>query len=136
MGVLTVHELWRKGQTTTWSSRSTTRTCSPGSEHFCKGRGRTRATIALRSLSVDPVTRQPFVGGEPADLTPPEFATIEVLVRSSPAVVSSGVIARLAWPEHAGAIGPGTVEIHMARLRAKLARSDARIETLPGAATG
>ncbi len=39
----------------------------------------------------------------------------------------------MAWPEHAGAIGPGTVDVRMGRLGAKLARFDARIETLPGA---
>jgi DNA-binding response OmpR family regulator len=89
--------------------------------------------LRFGSLSVDPVTRQAFVGGEPAELTPPEFATIELLVRNTPAVVNGRVIARLAWPEHAGAIGSGTVDVHMARLRAKLARSDARIEALPGA---
>jgi DNA-binding response OmpR family regulator len=83
------------------------------------------------SFSIDPLTRQAFVGGEPAALTSPEFATIELLVRSSPAVVNGRVIAQLTWPEHAGAIGPGTLDIHMARLRAKLARSDARIETFP-----
>jgi DNA-binding response OmpR family regulator len=46
--------------------------------------------------------------------------------------VNGRAIAWLAWPEHAGAVGSGTVDIQIAHLRAKLARSDARIETFPG----
>ncbi len=38
-------------------------------------------------------------------------------------------IARQAWPEGADAVMPNTVDVHVARLRAKLARFDARIET-------
>ncbi|MGA3218547.1 MAG: response regulator transcription factor [Acidimicrobiales bacterium] len=84
------------------------------------------------SLSVDPATHQTLVGGEPADLTPREFAIIELLMRKSPAVVARRSIALHAWPEEADAVGSNTIDVHIARLRAKLARSDARIETLRG----
>jgi len=84
------------------------------------------------SLTVDPATHQTLVGGEPAELTPREFAIIELLVRKSPAVVARRSIALHAWPEEADAVGSNTIDVHIARLRAKLARSNARIETLRG----
>jgi DNA-binding response OmpR family regulator len=84
------------------------------------------------SLTVDPATHQALVGGEPTDLTPREFAIIELLVRKSPAVVARRSIALHAWPEEAEAVGSNTIDVHITRLRAKLARSDARIETLRG----
>jgi DNA-binding response OmpR family regulator len=83
-------------------------------------------------LTVDPATHQAFVAGERADLTPREFAIIELLVRRSPAVVLRRSIVLQAWPEEAGGVGSNTIDVHIARLRGKLARSDARIETLRG----
>jgi DNA-binding response OmpR family regulator len=88
--------------------------------------------LSCGSLTVDPAAHQAFVGSEPADLTPREFAIIELLLRKSPAVVSRRSIALHAWPEEAEAVGSNTIDVHIARLRAKIARSDARIETLRG----
>jgi DNA-binding response OmpR family regulator len=84
------------------------------------------------SLTVDPATHEVLVGGESAELTPREFAIVELLIRKSPAVVQRRTIALQAWPEEADAVGSNTIDVHIARLRAKLARSDARIETLRG----
>ena len=85
------------------------------------------------SLTVDPATRQALVGGDPADLTPREFAILELLMRKSPAVVHRRSIALQAWPDETDAVGSNTIDVHIARLRAKLARSDARVETFRGA---
>ena len=84
------------------------------------------------ALTVDPATHQAFVAGEPADLTPRELAIIELLLRKSPAVVQRRSMALHAWPEEADAVGSNTIDVHIARLRAKIARSDARIETVRG----
>jgi two-component system OmpR family response regulator len=84
------------------------------------------------SLTVDPATREATVAGTKADLTPREFAILELLMRSSPAVVRRRSIALQAWPEEADAVGSNTIDVHIARLRAKLARADARIETSRG----
>lgn len=84
------------------------------------------------SLSVDPATREVHVGTTPAKLTPREFAIIELLIRKSPAVVHRNTIALQAWPDEADAVGSNTIDVHIARLRGKLARCDARIETLRG----
>ena len=85
------------------------------------------------SLTIDPVSQQAFVGGEPAHLTPREFAIIELLARKSPAVVSRRSIVLLAWPEEAGVVDADTIEVHIACLRAKLACADTRIETFRSA---
>jgi two-component system, OmpR family, response regulator len=84
------------------------------------------------SLSVDPATRQVSVEGASIELTPREFAIVELLLRKSPAVVQRQTIALQAWPEEVDAVGSNTIDVHIARLRAKLARSDAHIETLRG----
>jgi two-component system OmpR family response regulator len=84
------------------------------------------------SLTVDPAIRQALVDGDSLDLTPREFAIVELLIRKSPSVVRRQTIAVQAWPDEADAVGSNTIDVHIARLRAKLARSDARIETLRG----
>lgn len=72
------------------------------------------------------------IDGALVALTPREFAIIELLVRKSPTIVQRRSIALHAWPEEADAVGSNAIDVHIARLRAKLARCDARIETLRG----
>jgi len=95
--------------------------------------GERNPMLRCGSLSIDPATREVLVGGEPAELTPREFAIIELLIRKSPAIVQRSTIALQAWPDEADAVGSNTIDVHIARLRAKLARGDARIETQRGA---
>lgn len=94
--------------------------------------GDRQPVLRCGSLTVDPATREARVAGSPADLTPREFAIVELLVRKSPAVVQRRSIALHAWPDETDAVGSNTIDVHIARLRAKLARSDARIETVRG----
>lgn len=84
------------------------------------------------SLTIDPATREVYVDTEQAQLTPREFAIIELLMRKTPAVVQRRTIALQAWPDEADGVGSNTIDVHVARLRAKLARSDARIQTVRG----
>jgi DNA-binding response OmpR family regulator len=83
-------------------------------------------------LTVDQSARQTLVAGAPVTLTPREFAIIELLIRKSPAVVQRGTIALQVWPEEADEVGSNTIDAHVIRLRAKIARSEARIETIRG----
>jgi DNA-binding response OmpR family regulator len=85
------------------------------------------------SLVLDPSTLETLIDGERIDLTPREFAILELLIRRSPAVVRRESIALQAWPDEADAVGSNTIDVHIARLRAKVARSDAQIETVRGA---
>lgn len=94
--------------------------------------GERRPLLRCGSLTVDLATRAVLVGVTPAELTPRELAIIELQIRKSPAVVQRRTIALSAWPEEDDAVGSNTIDVHIARLRAKLAHSDARIETLCG----
>jgi DNA-binding response OmpR family regulator len=65
-------------------------------------------------------------------LTGTEFSILEILARRSPAVVERRSIAVQVWEEEADALGSNTIDVHVARLRSKLAGANARIETLRG----
>ena len=90
-------------------------------------------TLAVGDLAFDPATREVSVGGERRGLTPTELAILELLLRRSPAVVSRRSIAVHAWGDEADALGSNTIEVHIARLRAKLSGSHSSIETVRGA---
>lgn len=94
--------------------------------------GARSVTLRCGSLIVDPASRQVEVDGEAIELTPREFAIVELLLRKSPNVVQRRTIALQAWPDETDAVGSNTIDVHIARARAKIARSDARIETIRG----
>ncbi len=85
------------------------------------------------NLSFDPATREARVDDVVVDCTPRELAVLELLIRRSPRVVLRRSIALHAWPQEADAVGSNTIDVHIARLRAKLARASVRIETVRGA---
>ncbi len=84
------------------------------------------------SLVVDPASRRAVAGAEEVALTPRELAILELLVRRSPAVVARRSIALQAWHDEWDAVGSNTIEVHVARLRAKLSGAGVRIETVRG----
>jgi DNA-binding response OmpR family regulator len=88
--------------------------------------------IVIGDLRFDPATRQVLVGGRPAVLTATEFGILELLVRKSPAVVPRRSIALNVWEDESDAMGSNTIDVHLARLRAKLAGGRVRIETVRG----
>jgi DNA-binding response OmpR family regulator len=88
--------------------------------------------IVVGDLRFDPATRQVLVGGRPAVLTATEFGILELLVRKSPAVVPRRSIALNVWDDESDAMGSNTIDVHLARLRAKLAGGRVRIETVRG----
>jgi len=84
------------------------------------------------ALCVDPATREASVGGEPLHLTATEFAILELLVRRCPAVVDRKAIAAHGWEDDTVPLGSNTIEVHVARLRAKLAGAGVAIVTVRG----
>jgi DNA-binding response OmpR family regulator len=94
--------------------------------------GERNPQLRCGSLVLDPTTREVSVEGRPVELTAREFAILELLVRRSPAIVFRRSIALQAWPEEADAVGSNTIDVHIARIRGKIARCDARIETVRG----
>jgi DNA-binding response OmpR family regulator len=88
--------------------------------------------LAVGDLRFDPATREVRVGSHQPVLTATEFGILELLVRKSPAVVPRRSIAVNVWDDEADAMGSNTIDVHLARLRAKLAGGMIRIETVRG----
>ena len=83
-------------------------------------------------LRFDPTTRELTRDDELITLTATECALVELLLQRSPAVISRRTIAVQVWDQEADAVGSNTIDVHVARLRAKLEGSSARIETVRG----
>ena len=76
--------------------------------------------IKVADLTLDTVTREVSVGSVQPRLTATELALLEILMQRSPAVVSRRSIALAVWNEEADALGSNTLDVHLARLRAKI----------------
>jgi DNA-binding response OmpR family regulator len=88
--------------------------------------------LVVGDLRFDPATRKVIVGGHQPVLTATEYGILELLVRRSPAVVPRRSIAMNVWDDEADALGSNTIDVHLARLRSKLAGGMVRIETVRG----
>jgi two-component system OmpR family response regulator len=88
--------------------------------------------LTVGDVELDPATREVRAAGRRPALTSTELAILELLMRRSPAVVSRRSIALHVWEQEADAVGSNTIDVHLARLRAKLAPALARIETVRG----
>lgn len=92
------------------------------------------ATLGVRpragALIIDPIMRRAVVDGGLLALTPTEYAIVELLVRRSPAVVSRETIANHAWTDALDPIGSNNIDVHVTRLRAKLAGAGVRLEAV------
>src|SRR5580658_8672417 len=96
-------------------------------------RGEAVQSLAIRvaDLEFDTVSRHVTIrGSQPPRLTATELSLLEVLMRRAPAVVTRRAIALAAWQDEADALGSNTVDVHIARLRSKIASSGARIEAV------
>jgi len=88
--------------------------------------------LSCGDISYDPTTRLATRAGEPVQLTVIETALLELLLRRAPAAVNRQTIAVQVWDDEADPVGSNTIDVHMGRLRAKLAGATARIETVRG----
>jgi DNA-binding response OmpR family regulator len=88
--------------------------------------------IHCGDLQFDSATRELRVAGKDVDLTSTERLLIELLLRRSPAAVSRRTIAHQVWSDQADVVSSNTIEVHIARIRSKIAESDAKIETIRG----
>jgi DNA-binding response OmpR family regulator len=92
----------------------------------------TGVVLRCGDLSLDPAARDARVGNLPLAVTATELAILELLLRRTPAVVTRQSIAVNVWPVEADGIGSNTIDVHLARLRAKLVGSHTRLETVRG----
>lgn len=88
--------------------------------------------LVIGDLECDPASREVRVGGRRPALTSTELGILEMLMRSSPAVADRRQIAQHVWSNEADTFSSNTIDVHLARLRAKLNGSRARIETIRG----
>jgi DNA-binding response OmpR family regulator len=90
----------------------------------------TRMTIG--EVELDHAAREVLVRGERPTLTGTELGILEILMRRSPGVADRRSIAQHVWDNEADAFGSNTIDVHLARLRSKLAGAGVRIETVRG----
>jgi two-component system, OmpR family, response regulator len=92
----------------------------------------TGVVLRCGDLSLDPASRDARVDNKPLAVTATELAILELLLRRTPAIVTRQSIAVNVWPVEADGIGSNTIDVHLARLRAKLVGSHTRVETVRG----
>jgi DNA-binding response OmpR family regulator len=88
--------------------------------------------LSCGDLRFDPSTREVTIAGERMSLTTIETSILELLLRRAPAVVTRRMIATQVWDDEADAVGSNTIEVHVGRMRSKLAHSRTRVETVRG----
>jgi len=88
--------------------------------------------LSAGDLVYEPATRVVKAGGTAIGLTQIELGILEVLLQRSPAVVTRRSIALQVWKDEADAVGSNTLDVHVARLRSKLAGAHVRIDTHRG----
>jgi DNA-binding response OmpR family regulator len=88
--------------------------------------------MVIGEVEFDPAARQVLVRGQAPAMTGTEFGILEILMRRSPNVVDRRSIAQHVWDNEADAFGSNTIDVHLARLRAKLVGGGVRIETVRG----
>ena len=88
--------------------------------------------MVIGELEFDPATREVTICGQRPALTGIELGILEILMRRSPSVADRRSIAQHVWDNEADAFGSNTIDVHLARLRSKLAGAGARIETVRG----
>lgn len=86
--------------------------------------------IKVADLSLDTVTREVNIGSMQPRLTATELALLEVLMQRAPATVTRRSLALAVWSDEADALGSNTLDVHLARLRAKIATGGAKIEAV------
>lgn len=88
--------------------------------------------LAVGDVVLDPAERAIRVGCRAPALTGTEHGILEMLMRHSPAVVPRRAIALQVWDNEADALGSNTIDVHLARLRSKLAGGGVRVEAVRG----
>ena len=91
-----------------------------------------RLAARLSAAQYDPAAREVLVRGERPTLTGTELGILEILMRRSPGIADRRSIAQHVWDNEADAFGSNTIDVHLARLRSKLAGAGVRIETVRG----
>ena len=88
--------------------------------------------LVVGDLECDPASREVTFRGRRPALTSTELSILETLMRFSPAVAERRQIAQHVWTDEVDTLSSNTIDVHLARLRAKLSGSGVRIQTIRG----
>jgi two-component system, OmpR family, response regulator len=86
--------------------------------------------IKVANVELDTVSREVSIGTTHPRLTATELGLLEVLMQRSPAIVSRRSITLAVWNDEADGLGSNTLDVHLARLRAKIATGGVKIEAV------
>jgi two-component system OmpR family response regulator len=75
--------------------------------------------ISARDLKLDPASREVWINGVSADLTPREFALLEYLIRNAGRAIGKAELLDHVW-DSAADVGPNAVEVYIGYLRRKI----------------
>ena len=75
--------------------------------------------ISAGDLKLDPASREVWVNGVSADLTPREFALLEYLIRNAGRAIGKAELLDHVW-DSAADVGPNAVEVYIGYLRRKI----------------
>jgi two-component system, OmpR family, response regulator len=89
------------------------------------------AEITLGALTLDTAGRRARVNGEPLELTAREWSLVEYLVLRAGQVVNKERLMQALWSWDKE-VSPNALEVHMSRLRSKLADAGIEIRTIRG----
>ena len=88
-------------------------------------------TLSIAGLSIDQSAKRVRVHDKPVDLTPREWALLELFVTRPGRVLSKEQIAESLFNVD-GELSPNAIEVHVSRLRAKIEPAGVRIRTVRG----
>lgn len=96
-----------------------------------RAHARADPVLRLGQLEMDPSTRTARAAGESLDLSPREWAILEQLMLAAPKVVPKTRLLEqvVGWDREAT---PNAIEVHVSRIRQKLARADVALRTVRG----
>jgi two-component system OmpR family response regulator len=89
------------------------------------------ATLSIAGLSIDASGKRVRVHGRAIDLTPREYALLELFVTRPGRVLSKEQIADSLFNVD-GELSPNAIEVHVSRLRSKIEPAGVRIRTVRG----
>jgi two-component system OmpR family response regulator len=89
------------------------------------------ATLSIAGLSIDASAKRVRIHGKAVDLTPREYALLELFVTRPGRVLSKEQIAESLFNVDAE-LSPNAIEVHVSRLRSKIEPAGVRIRTVRG----
>lgn len=100
-----------------------------------RGGAQRQETLSLAGVVVDRMAHRATVDGRKVDLTPKEFSLLAYLLLHAESVVTRTELLEKVWDFHFDP-GSNVVDVHIARLRGKLRRHDARARLATVRGTG